>query len=526
MTKKKAKKRSIAIVSLMAILSMIILHNAFSWIRGFYSEQLYSNALELKTGFIKSIVQTLGSDVSSEKEAQNEEFTVRLENSKDYVSDIISHTDKKPEVAVKDYLKSREDGSDWTYLAYDKETNEIIMDSDGLLGDSFNGDIEEIESCFSAFEKLTFGNTIIIYGITNDYLKNYVLEDISRKVMDDDYEDDTLLWINEIRNFEGGYNYAVHIADSDGRIKKGRLLSTDTTDAAGNTYLAAELDMLKESGEALYTYQMKKEGTEDTYPILVYAKLVKDYNLVVGMQSDMRDVTLSVEETRKTVNKYLYLLEAGLIFTFLVLIVLVGYSTARTERVLTTNETKLLVRKVQNDALTGATSRQFGEEKLREFFQAFKEGKPSPVIMILDVDYFKQINDTYGHDVGDAVLRRVVTGLYRTIRQSDYLIRWGGDEFIGVYLGVTHENIEIVAEKVMESVRLVRVVTEDGTEIKVTASVGFAEFGDSDEEYGDGLKRADNMLYKSKLGGRNQYNIAKVNAAIDKDKKSDSISRN
>ena len=127
MTKKKAKKRSIEIVSLMAILSMIILHNAFSWIRGFYSEQLYSNALKLKTGFIKSIVQTLGNDVSSEKETQNKEFTVRLENSKAYVSDIIYRTDKKPEVAVKDYLKSRVDGSDWTYLAYDKETKSSCM---------------------------------------------------------------------------------------------------------------------------------------------------------------------------------------------------------------------------------------------------------------------------------------------------------------------------------------------------------------------------------------------------------------
>ncbi len=526
MTKQKAKKRSIAIVTLMAILSMVILHNAFSWMRGFYSEQLYSNALELKAVFIKSIVQTLASDILTEKKTQGEEFTVRLENSKVYVSDIISHTDKNPEIAIKEYLQSRVDGSDWSYLAYDEDTNRIIMDSDGLLGDAFDGNNEEIESCFSTFEKLTFGKTIVYYGVTNDYLKRYVLDDISHKVMDDEYEGDTLLWINEIRNFDGGNNYAVHVADSGEKIKRGRLLTTDITDAVGNKYLTTELDMIRESGEAFYTYQAKKEGTDDTYPILVYAILVKDYNLVVGMQSDMRDITLSVEETRKTVNRYLYLLEAGLICTFLILIILVGYSTARTERALTKNETSILKRKVQNDVLTGATSRQFGEEKINEFFKAFKEGKPSPVLMILDVDYFKQINDTYGHDVGDVVLKRVVTGLYRTIRQSDYLIRWGGDEFVGVYLGVSHDNIEIVAEKVMESIRLVRIVTEDGTEIRVTSSVGFAEFADSDEEYGDGLKRADNMLYESKLGGRNQYHIAGINSEIDNVKKSDSISRN
>ncbi len=526
MIKRKVQKKTVAIVTLMAILAMTILHNAFSWIRSFYSEQLYSNALELRTEFIQNTVRNLITDIAAEREGQKEEFSVRLENSKAYVSNLMTYTDKKPEIVIREYLRERADASNWTYLAYDKETNEIIMDSDGLLGDSFDGNIKEIESCFAVSEKIEFENTVVLYGVTNEFLKRFVESDISRKVEYDEFDGDTTIWINEIRNFEGGHNYALHISDSGGLIKSGRLLTTDVTDAVGNEYLSTELEMIKETGEAFYTYQTKKDGADEIFPTLVYAKLLKDYNWVIGMQSDMKDVYLTVEETKKTVNRYLYLLETGLIIAFLGLIIVVAYTTVRTERAFTKHETRILRRKVQNDALTGATSRQFGEEKLKEFFQAFKDGKPSPVIMILDVDYFKQINDTYGHDVGDVVLKRVVTGLYRTIRQSDYLIRWGGDEFIGVYLGVTHENIEIVAEKVMESVRLVRVVTEDGIEIKVTSSVGFAEFADSDDEYGDGLKRADNMLYESKLGGRNQYHIASKNAVIDKDKRSDSISRN
>ena len=115
--------------------------------------------------------------------------------------------------------------------------------------------------------------------------------------------------------------------------------------------------------------------------------------------------------------------------------------------------------------------------------------------------------------------------LYHTFRRSDYLIRWGGDEFVGVYLGLDEDGVHTVAQKVMDSVHQVKVMTEDGTELSMTASVGFAGFAPSDTEYMDGIKRADNMLYDSKAGGRNQFHIAAKDAAIDDNKKSDKIAR-
>ncbi len=239
----------------------------------------------------------------------------------------------------------------------------------------------------------------------------------------------------------------------------------------------------------------------------------------------MDDIAVYVKNTNAPVEQYMIKFELVVAVIFLLLLAFMVVMTLRSDRAFSLNIANRLRHQVERDALTKATSRQYGEEKLKQFFEAFKKGKPSPAIMLLDVDHFKEINDTYGHDVGDVVLKRVVTSLYHTFRKSDYLIRWGGDEFVGVYLGLDRDAVEMVARKVMDAVHEVKVTTEDGTNLSMTASVGIAEFADSDTEYTDGLKRADNMLYESKAGGRNQFHIAEKNAAIDESKQSDKLAR-
>ena len=243
------------------------------------------------------------------------------------------------------------------------------------------------------------------------------------------------------------------------------------------------------------------------------------------MSSDMNDIATFVEHSNAEIEGYIIKFEIVVALIFLILLAFMVIMTVRSDREFTLDITKKLKRQVERDALTKATSRQYGEEVLKKVFEAYKKGKPSPAIMLLDVDHFKEINDTYGHDVGDVVLKRVVMSLYHTFRKSDYLIRWGGDEFVGVYLGLDDDGVYQVANKVMDAIHEVKVVTEDGHELFMTASVGIAGFAPSDKDYTDGIRRADNMLYDSKAGGRNQFHIAEKNAKIDENKNSDSIAR-
>ena len=122
--------------------------------------------------------------------------------------------------------------------------------------------------------------------------------------------------------------------------------------------------------------------------------------------------------------------------------------------------------------------------------------------MMIDIDFFKKVNDTYGHASGDAVLRTVAMTIKETLRESDIPSRYGGEEF-AVLLPYTHlEEAVIVGERLRKAVEEKEILLENQT-IKVTISMGLAEFDKT--ESGEKLfERADKALYKAKTEGRNQ----------------------
>jgi two-component system cell cycle response regulator len=124
--------------------------------------------------------------------------------------------------------------------------------------------------------------------------------------------------------------------------------------------------------------------------------------------------------------------------------------------------------------------------------------------MILDIDHFKQVNDTYGHHAGDEVLKGFAQRIRRIIRGGDLLCRLGGEEFIVVMPNVSLEVARKVAERARVSIEEAPfVIDEAGRAITVTVSIGLAERGrDSDAE--TLYQRADRALYRSKSEGRNR----------------------
>jgi len=523
-SKQKVRPQTIAIIVVMTVAILLLLHQAFLRIRVLYTEQLYANALELRQHFLENTVNNLVEDIVTERAVRTKEYEDQVESCRDYVHLIAEEAGSSAAKEVKDYFDGRPDSRNWTYMAYNMDTNEVLYDSDGLLGDAWSGNEEELKNSFISSDSFNVGNTAIIYGITRQTMDDIVRKSITQKVMYNEFDGNTWIWINEIRNYNGGKNYAVRVVNPEEKGTDGRLLSTDERDADGKEYLKDELDKLQDLGECHYTYSIKS-GDGGSTPRLVFSRLFRDYNWIVSMGSNMDDIAIYVRNTNAPVEQYMIKFELVVAVIFLLLLAFMVVMTLRSDRVFSLKITKKLKHQVERDALTKATSRQYGEERLKQFFEAYKKGKPSPAIMLLDVDHFKEINDTYGHDVGDVVLKRVVTSLYHTFRKSDYLIRWGGDEFVGVYLGLNEDDVTMVAKKVMDAVHAVKVKTDDGTELSMTASVGIAEFAVSDTEYMDGIKRADNMLYESKAGGRDQFHIAKKNAVIDESKQSDKLAR-
>jgi diguanylate cyclase (GGDEF)-like protein/hemerythrin-like metal-binding protein len=161
------------------------------------------------------------------------------------------------------------------------------------------------------------------------------------------------------------------------------------------------------------------------------------------------------------------------------------------------------------DALTGAWNRrQFDEVVEQELDRATRYGHPMS-LMLLDLDLFKQINDTYGHAEGDRVLRHVADCIRGTLRKSDSLTRWGGEEFIILMPDTGLSNAVVLAERVRTS------IAEHGIEGlgNVTASFGVAEFGETDSRE-NWVARADAAMYRAKQAGRNRIEADSATRAV------------
>ncbi|HET7412904.1 MAG TPA: GGDEF domain-containing protein [Pararhizobium sp.] len=158
------------------------------------------------------------------------------------------------------------------------------------------------------------------------------------------------------------------------------------------------------------------------------------------------------------------------------------------------------------DPLTGMHNRRYFDDAMVEYLQAFREiGKPVGM-MILDLDRFKSINDTHGHDVGDEVLRRVANCLMEFTRYHDVVARLGGEEFAVLSPNTSQRQLYALADRIRSAVGNLRIVSGNVT-LRVTVSVGLAIW--DGREGGDELyRRADKQLYEAKRQGRNRVSAA------------------
>ncbi len=157
------------------------------------------------------------------------------------------------------------------------------------------------------------------------------------------------------------------------------------------------------------------------------------------------------------------------------------------------------------DALTGLHNRRYMESHLAKLVeQAGSRGKPLSVL-VLDIDYFKSINDTYGHDCGDEVLREFALRVRKSIRGIDLACRIGGEEFVVVMPETDMSVASAVAERLRRKIAGEPFPIEQGRrKIDATISVGIAGLEPSDDTAAQLLKRADRALYRAKREGRNR----------------------
>lgn len=151
------------------------------------------------------------------------------------------------------------------------------------------------------------------------------------------------------------------------------------------------------------------------------------------------------------------------------------------------------------DQLTGLYNRRYFDERFSDELKRLQRYKYAASLIIADIDFFKLVNDTYGHQAGDHVLQEVSLIMQSTVRETDFIARWGGEEFV-IFLPETNaENAIILAEKIRLLVSE-KIIERVGT---VKMSFGVTDFDHTAISTDSIIQRADKALYQAKKEGRN-----------------------
>lgn len=156
------------------------------------------------------------------------------------------------------------------------------------------------------------------------------------------------------------------------------------------------------------------------------------------------------------------------------------------------------------DPLTGLYNRRYLETHLQNLTARADSGDRQVCLLIFDVDHFKGVNDTYGHEAGDDVLREFSARLKRCVRGIDLLVRYGGEEFVVVMPETDTAYAKKVAERLRRDVEREAFLTQAGKEIPVTVSIGLASYAGVGDTAAALIRRADEALYAAKRSGRNR----------------------
>ncbi|MDR2689020.1 MAG: GGDEF domain-containing protein, partial [Azoarcus sp.] len=155
------------------------------------------------------------------------------------------------------------------------------------------------------------------------------------------------------------------------------------------------------------------------------------------------------------------------------------------------------------DPLTGLNNRRFLEEYIDTLTANVRRKQVTISILMLDLDHFKMINDTYGHDAGDAMLKALSNVIKLSVRVSDIVIRYGGEEFMVVLQETSGQEAETVAEKIRTAVEAMQ-INHNGVVLQKTISIGMADFPSDSNTFWQAVKFADVALYHAKESGRNR----------------------
>lgn len=354
------------------------------------------------------------------------------------------------------------------------------------------------------FEK-EYGSYRVLVGVPHATIDDTVKEEIYQQIHNSQYSQDSYFWVNQVLNYEGGKNYAIRLIHPNLKDTEGSYLSTATEDAMGDTPYLKELEGVRDHGSIFYQYHFKKLNSDVVSEKVTYARLYPDYDWIIAMGIHLDDINAYVEDTVSNSKRAIL----NTIFSSLVviaLLMLAATTTAsRMEKWYYNRSYGRLEKEAFRDSLTGLLNRKAGEKFLHSAFDKFRLSGVDTAILMMDLDNFKMINDNCGHQKGDEVLIQFSQAISTSLRSTDVLARWGGEEFLLICEGLKREDTGGFTDKILEAARTVTYSCSDNHVKTLTTSIGLSFFHPMDKGPEEAIRRADEALYEAKAKGKNQF---------------------
>lgn len=505
---KNKYKISTFIVSFLICLIVISLHLlSHERTQEIYLQQTENTIVSLKADFLKDTVNNIILEIDRLRETKNISYQKNTKARQKRFQEELYINEKEFIKVYTDIFNEDLESKMWTAFLWDVDNKEVLYDSSGLEIDTIENAEETLKILLASYAVIEEGNIKGIFGVSKNYIENIVKYEVGDMVRNRKFSNESYIWVNEIVNYEGGENYAIRRFHPNLRDSEGSYLSTDMKDIKGSLPYLEELEGIKKNGEIVFTYHFKKLNSEQISEKITFAKLYKDYDWIIAMGVHLDDIEEYTERTNSEIKNLASKSSINLL-GFILLVLLFGFIVLYfIEKRHLLISTRSLEKEINIDSLTKASNRRCGEINLSNFFKKYKVTGEKPAIMMLDIDNFKEINDKYGHEVGDFLLKEIVKKINHIIRSSDQLIRWGGDEFIAILPGLKEEYIMEFGEKLLAEVNSIRIPIGN-EKISVTISIGFSYFKEVDSDYNDVLKRADTAMYKSKQQGKSRVSIS------------------
>ena len=409
------------------------------------------------------------------------------------------------------------------FLYYPEKNLYRRINPDGTISEQENMQYSDIEyllenQFLKKFSYLAEQDIVVGVYFDNTWMEEKIKDMAIQFIANIRLEEAEYIWIDQILNYEGGKNFARQILYPPALKRESEYLSTDIVDLDGNYPYQIVLENISQTGQSYISYNFEETGEKFSY-----SKLYPPYNWVIstgvriekleqGLQRE-QDVIMATFQAQ--IIKFITITIFTMLFLIFSILVLEKYYFRRFTEYTNTlqSNTKDYKNKISDlklysniDTVTGLYNRKYMEDSLKKCFADARKNAKRYAVILCDIDFFKKVNDTYGHDAGDYILRGVSEIVKGCILEKDVVARYGGEEFLVIIDEENAKDIFQYAENLRKAVEE-GIFRYDEQTIKVTMSFGASYFANKDKTYMDTVNRADRNLYVSKGNGRNRVTI-------------------